>query len=64
MVALKNGEKVALLKEHVDGEWTVFQYSNRQTYSGKSVNHRWTEEDAKNYVLLYIAADATFEEKC
>ena len=61
LLAVKDGKKLALLKENLEGEWKVFQYSNRQTYSEKGV---WTtEQQAKNFVKNFIDAGVTFEEK-
>lgn len=68
--AIVNDKKVALLKEDSEGHWTVFDYSNRQTY-GFSIHHQfgkptecgWTEQQARAFVLTYINKEATFKER-
>lgn len=59
----KEGKKVALLKEDANGNWRVFQYSNRQTYAAREGEQGWTEETAKKIVQVHIDAAVTFNER-
>ena len=67
LIAVKNGQKLALLKENLEGEWKVFQYSNRQTYGSQPSEKGWTEDQAKKFVKCKgfdpTDSEVTFEEK-
>ena len=63
--ALKDGKKVALLKEKADGSWKVFVYENRQTFALPATSEckGWTEGQAKAFITHYIEQQVIFQER-